>query len=269
MISGEKYTPNGIDGDELTFFYQPNQTYFEIHSQELAVTIPIPAGHGPPRGGLLLSHNLGDVAGKAVCDLGTDCYGLNVVSSALLGAQTACGIERNPEAIAWLQAIVENNSLLHTVVRVLNSPTFSFTPANQFDVIIGNLPMMPSLTENKTADDFYHYGGGDGWNVIQHYLNLIPLYLSKNGYIRLLLLDFLGIDERTSPEIPSAFERFEKCGLMPAIITRLNYQIHENHPFIQNPKLFSYVQQLYPSYSFSDLSYDTVVMEGRAISSID
>ena len=69
-----------------------------------------------------------------------------------------------------------------------NIPAYS-----RFDLILGNPPFEPILPDDRERYFYHSYGGRNGHQVMDKFLNKVPEYLSERGV--LLLVDFLYTDD--------------------------------------------------------------------------
>lgn len=261
-MSKREYSLGPIAPHQLQFEVERgNPDMFVMSFADRTVKLPIPEGYGPPQGGLLLTENLGDVAGKEVCDLGTGFYGLNAVASWLRGASQGYGIDVDPRAVAWASAIISRQNL--STIHITQGDSLDVFGGKKFDAIFGNLPMLPVTPGLNHDGDFFHYGGPTGWEMMNSYFGSISRSLNAMGYVRFLVLDFLGIDRRFNSDIPSIFERFDLMGLDSTIIDSEESVVRESHPFNTVVGLFDYAKKLYPLYDFSAGKYRKVVVDGR------
>lgn len=252
-------TENYIHSRSLQFFVPDdlNQPQiFRIASASRSVELAIPPNHGPPRGGLLLAQNLGNVANRSLCDLGTGPFALNPIVAKLSGARCAVGIEADPNASNWANKSIQTAGLKD--VAIITAGDLSGVD-EKFDTIVGNLPIMPTYKDRP--ENIYVYGGVTGWEVVNNYLQQITNHLNKEGIVRLLLFEFMGIEKRTSDAIPSAFERFSEIGLAPRIVAKHNFPLNENHPLRNDIQLESHVRNMYDGYVF-DKGLTKVIVEG-------
>ncbi len=229
---------------------------FRITSPSKTIDLPIPTHHGTPKGGLLLTANMGPVKGQAVCDLGTGYFALNAVAAHLEGASCAVGIEANPEVAIWASKSVADANLGN--VHIIQGNDLTNIP-ERFDVILGNLPIMP--TNDAEPKNIYMFGGKTGWEIVVNYLKQIPLHLNKHGYVKLLLFEFMGIEDRTSENIPSAFELLMNSGLIPRIIAKHSFKLENDHPLNTDHELATYIRDMYKGYNFGT-QLTKVIVEG-------
>ncbi|MBY0538973.1 PIG-L family deacetylase [Patescibacteria group bacterium] len=257
------FRPDGIELQTLQYFYDGGNS-FTLKNREgnKAFTVPIPEGSAPPRGGMSLADNVGDVKGKRLLELGAASYGINMFAALLHEAESVYGIEIGPNEAAFLENSIrqlglEGRAKVHAGGNIPEN-------AGLFGAIIANLPMMPSNDRAQTEGDTYNYAGSTGWEVIDSYLPDIEKHLDTDGYVRFGILDFLGVDERTGPDVPSARERFKALGLEIKTIAKGKHDVDGDHPFLTRSGLLEYVRALYPDYPFGeDGSYTTSIIEAR------
>jgi LmbE family N-acetylglucosaminyl deacetylase len=263
------FRPDGIEFKTLQYYYDGGSS-FTVKNKEgsRAFTVPIPEGSAPPRGGMSLADNVGEVNGKRFLELGAASYGINMFAALLHEAESVYGIEIGVAEATFLrnsikQLGLEGRAEVHAGGSIPED-------AGLFGAIVANLPMMPSNDRAQTAGDTYNYAGATGWEVIDSYLPDIEKHLEKDGYIRFGLLDFLGVDERTGSDIPCARERLEALGLELKIVAKGKHDVDEGHPFLARSGLYEYVRALYPQYKFDqDGSYTTSIVEARYPNSSD
>lgn len=255
--------PDGIELKTLQYYYDGGNSFtLKNKAGDKAFTVPIPEGSAPPRGGMSLADNVGDVKGKRLLELGAASYGINMFAALLHEAESVYGIEIGTDEAAFLENSIKQLGLEARA----EAHAGGSIPENAglFGAIIANLPMMPSNDRAQTEGDTYNYAGSTGWEVIDSYLPDIEKHLDSGGYVRFGILDFLGVEERTGPDVPSALERFKALGLEIKTIAKGKHDVDEDHPFVTRAGLLEYVRSLYPNYPFGeDGSYTTSIIEAR------
>lgn len=184
----KEYKPYGFKGKYIKV-YQGENSFF-LCVQKKCIKFPTLQDWGLPRAGLALMHGItsDNVVGKDICEIGGGYYAFCAGACFLLGASTACSIEAYKPAADWVKQIYNNipqfTSVWGDTLRAVDK---------QFDFIIGNLPQLPQPPFDMDIDErtfLYQFGGVDGWQVIQQYIDEAFGYLRCGGKLRLAVADF-------------------------------------------------------------------------------
>lgn len=192
-----------------------------------------------PKSGLIYNTVLDDCAGKKVLDLGCGDLGILGVLARQNGAMSVDSVDIDSNCVDWFNKLIDENAF--TNMHCYLSDNFS-NVHNDFDMILTNLAQMPML-EGSAHDS----GGIDGRDNILEILNKSLEYLRQDGYLYMLLFDFLGIDKRTNNN-PSLEEIADKEGYKNIeILESVDKEIVKGSVTYDS---IDHILDVYPKYNF-------------------
>jgi release factor glutamine methyltransferase len=150
------------------------------------------------------------VYGRSALEIG---FGSGVVLAALgrLGAAALCGVDI--EAMA----VVSGARLLHDVgfgdrLELHRGDVWRPVAGRRFDLIVSNPPQFPARTiDYGDRLPSWSVGGPDGRDILDQFLDRLPLHLAPGGRAIITHNGFIGID--------ATRERVERSGLALRIVT--------------------------------------------------
>jgi len=149
--------------------------------QEILQAISKPTGHayGPSDDTFLMLDALStlSLSGKEVLDMGTGSGILGLVCAEMGAHVTVVDIEDSV-----LAGVVAAARKLNLTIETANSDIFSKITA-RFDIVLFNPPYLPSQGITDRAVD----GGSDGRQLVNRFLDDLPLHLRENGFALLLV----------------------------------------------------------------------------------
>ena len=147
----------------------------------------------PAEDSYLLQKSVRKLAFGRVLDMGT---GSGIQAFEAVGCKdvrTVLAVDVNPNAVNILESKVKNEHI--NKLRVIESDLFSKVEG-QFDTIIFNPPYLPQdKVGDKKINDLALYGGKNGYEVIQRFLNQSGEHLAQDGAIILLVSNLSGLSK--------------------------------------------------------------------------
>jgi hypothetical protein len=156
------------------------------------------------------------------------------------------GTEIDRGDIDALNKVIELNNLSDRFI-VYSGSLYEPIKSKKYDVIFSNIAQLPKKPDQENIA--HDHGGDDGWLFMSEIISEAPNHLNKNGYLALMAFDFLGIEERTNPEIPCLLERLNDSNF--EIITIENYSV-PMRPNGQTADSLSYIASTFPDAKFQD-----------------
>lgn len=149
----------------------------------------------PREDSFLLVHNLPDVKGKKVLDVGTG-SGILAIEAAERGGRVVA-VDVNPDAIKTAR----ENALKNAVgIEFRVSDLFSNVP-EKFEVLLFNPPYLPY--EDRFDENAPIWcGGKTGREVLERFAKEAPAHLNPNGTVAIVFSSITGIEE-----VQKIFER--------------------------------------------------------------
>jgi release factor glutamine methyltransferase len=141
--------------------------------------------YSPAEDSLFFAEKLSVKENDFVLDMGVGC-GILSILAAKKGAKVVA-IDLNPYAIkcAYKNAYI---NCVNDKILFLQGDLFS--PLNittKFDVVLFNAPYLPvKITEDMSWVEYAWAGGDKGRQIIDRFINKVPLYLKKSGTVYLL-----------------------------------------------------------------------------------
>lgn len=151
--------------------------------------------YAPREDSFLLAHNLPDVDGKRVLDIGTG-SGILAIEAARRGGRVVA-VDINPDAVEFARASALKNDF-EIDFRV--SDLFSNVP-EKFDVILFNPPYLPY--EGRFDENMPIWcGGKTGRETIERFAKEATAHLNQEGTVAIVFSSITGIGE-----VQKIFER--------------------------------------------------------------
>ncbi len=120
----------------------------------------------------ILKRHIKDYSFKTSLDMGC---GSGIITKELSKYGTATGADKNPIALEYCR---KNNP----EITFIETDLFS-NITNTYDLITFNAPYLP---QDEGIDDIALYGGREGYEIIEQFLNQVKPHLNKNGTILMI-----------------------------------------------------------------------------------
>ncbi len=195
---------NIVNDHSILEFYQDDGLNYQI---------PLADGDDP-KTGLTLGEKIieSDIFPEKVLEIGTGKYApasfilLNNFENISID-----GTEIDEYDYGVLNSIIQQNGLEDRFKNHLGNLFDPLVPG-KYDLVYSNIALLPVPPKfNATHHD---HGGYDGWLYLNEIIEKASTHLTKDGYLALVVFDFLGIHKRNSTSIPSLKERLHENGFI-------------------------------------------------------
>ena len=139
---------------------------------------------------ILIDHlEKSDFSGKSVLDVGCGSGVLAIIAAKYLHATAVVAIDINQDAVDLTRQNVRANGCRDDAVRILNEDINTIKNCGPFDVILANLPQIPTPSVDR---DVTCSGGVTGRDLIASTISQTPALQRPGGELYLVIADFVN-----------------------------------------------------------------------------
>ncbi|MCW4046284.1 MAG: class I SAM-dependent methyltransferase [Candidatus Bathyarchaeota archaeon] len=148
----------------------------------------------PAEDSFLFAENLAVDEGDWVLDMGTGCGILGILAAAR--ARVVVAVDVNPYAVRCARDNAEVNNVRGNIDFVRSDLFTGFSEAAKFDVVLFNAPYLPTEpNEGASWLERSWAGGPAGRQIIDRFIDEVPVHLKRRGRILLMQSTLAGVDE--------------------------------------------------------------------------
>ncbi len=172
-----------------------------------------PTVYCPREDSFLLADAVKEFATGKVLDMGTGSGIQAIVASGKKEVTSIVAVDANKIALQCAQRNAEKNKVAKKITFIERDLFENInSESEQFDTIIYNPPYVPVEKEEKRdAESMAWYGGLNGRDYVDSFLERFPDFLSKNGKL-LLLQSSLNVPEATEKKLAQLGFSFKVYG---------------------------------------------------------